>query len=92
MTRAARSAAVFLGDGLGPGLEAALGEGPPIEAAQGPRTSAAAGQRLEGRTGQAQDVHAPVGLRHGATVVESRPRINSSSDESRGMISVLEES
>ena len=65
-----------LADGLGTGLEASLGEGPPIQAAQGPRTPAAAGQGLESGPGQAQDIRASVGFRHGPTVVESRPRIN----------------
>ena len=82
----------ILADRVATGLEAPLGEGPPVEAAHGPRTTAAAGQRLEGLTGQAQNVHAAVGLRHEATVVESRPRINSSLGENRGVIIVLEAS
>ena len=65
-----------LADSLGTGLEASLGESPPIHAAQSPRAPAAAGQGLEGGPGQTQDVHGLVGFGHGATVVESRHRIN----------------
>ena len=61
----------LLGEVLGAGLEATLGESPLIEAAEGPRASRTAGHLLEGPAAQAQDVDASGSLQHSATVEES---------------------